>query len=115
MAPAASRLHFFSSSFLGSPPSSPPPEVARALHTAAQLAAGKLRAKELLETIEAYRYISEFALEATDSDTPIVDVACGHGLLAVLLAYRFPRRRVIACDTEKRGVFSARVRKPRSG
>ncbi len=39
--------------------------------------------------------------------SPIVDVACGHGLLAVLLAYRYPHRPVVACDTKQRDVFDA--------
>ena len=35
----------------------------------------------------------------------IYDVASGHGLLAVLLAYRFPHTEVIALDLEKRAGF----------
>ena len=35
----------------------------------------------------------------------IYDIASGHGLLAVLLAYRFPKMTVVALDREKRDGF----------
>ena len=39
----------------------------------------------------------------------IYDLACGHGLLGVLLAYRFDKLRVVCVDLEKRAGFYAIV------
>ena len=36
----------------------------------------------------------------------IYDIASGHGLLAVLLAYRFPTMKVLSLDREKRDGFA---------
>lgn len=37
----------------------------------------------------------------------IWDLACGHGLLGIMLAYRFPRKRVVCVDLEARPAFRA--------
>ncbi|CAE8676811.1 unnamed protein product [Polarella glacialis] len=63
-----------------------------------------LRAKELLETVEAFKQIANFAADASKArgGVPLArayDVACGHGLLGCLLAYRFPKAKITCCDT----------------
>jgi tRNA1(Val) A37 N6-methylase TrmN6 len=35
----------------------------------------------------------------------IYDLACGHGLLGVMLAHRFPRLRVVCVDLKRRPAF----------
>ena len=78
---------------------------------ASELAPNQLRVKEIIETVEVFLQIVTFigAQPRTrkQNTSPIVDVACGHGLLAVLLAYRYPHRKVIACDTKQREVYDA--------
>ena len=78
---------------------------------ASDLAPNQLRVKEIIETVEVFLQIVAFigAQPKTkkQNTSPIVDVACGHGLLAVLLAYRYPHRKVIACDTKQREVYDA--------
>lgn len=37
----------------------------------------------------------------------IYDLACGHGLVGMLLAYRFPRKQVVAVDLERRQAWDA--------
>ena len=51
---------------------------------------------------------SSSAAAATAEYTPIehiFDFACGHGLLGVLLGYRFPGVKVVCCDLERRSYF----------
>lgn len=84
-------------------------EVALCLAAAAEISPDGLRVKELLETFEAYREIAGFAHDVGKSkpiDT-IFDLACGHGILGILLAYRFPKRKVVCVDTSRRPVFDA--------
>lgn len=66
-----------------------------------------LRVKELFETFEAYRRIGQAVYEqwrAGNVET-IYDLACGHGLLGILLAWRFPALRVVCVDRERRPAF----------
>jgi len=66
-----------------------------------------LRVKELFETVEAYKRIGQAIYEqwrAGHVET-IYDFACGHGLLGILLAYRFPKLRVVCVDLERRPAF----------
>ena len=42
-----------------------------------------------------------------DNIDTIYDLACGHGLLGILLAYRFPTKKVICVDLEERESFHA--------
>ncbi len=66
-----------------------------------------LRVKELFETVEAYRRIGQGIYEqwrAGNVET-IYDFACGHGLLGVLLAYRFKKLKVVCVDLERRPAF----------
>ena len=100
---------------------------------------GHLRVKELFENIEAFKVISRFiiaanrtllasSLTAHDSTNTslrtnnassiepstrldsIVELAGGHGLLSVLLAYRFPQLQVTCYDLLKRPTFEAFIR-----
>ena len=90
-----------------------------------------LRVKELFETVEAYRqivteilYINSQSRKrrkrqkiATEGEAAaaecvqgscvehIFDMACGHGLLGVLLAHRFPELHVLCDDVERRRCF----------
>ncbi len=66
-----------------------------------------LRVKELFETVEAYRCIGQEIYEQWRMGNVeiIYDLACGHGLLGVMLAHRFPRLRVVCVDLERRPAF----------
>eukprot|EP00439_Symbiodinium_sp_Y106_P024274 s5793_g2.t4 len=88
-------------------------ELLKAFNVLLQLSADHLRIKEVFETIEVWKKVvshlqrcnamrKERGLPVLDR---IYDVASGHGLLAVLLAYRFPHTEVIALDLEKRAGF----------
>merc|ERR1712139_668315 len=66
-----------------------------------------LRVKELFETVESFKKAASFAVDASklrQIDT-IYDLACGHGLLGALLAYRFPQKRVVCVDLQRRHSF----------
>lgn len=68
---------------------------------------GFLRIKELFESFEAYRVLSNFVLAAEKrGPVPrIVELGAGHGLVGVLLAYRFPHIEVVLIDRARRGIF----------
>jgi SAM-dependent methyltransferase len=73
-----------------------------------------LRVKELFETLEAFKIVSSIILMAEEkkggergSIDMIYDLACGHGLLGILLAYRFPAKKVACVDLEARESFEA--------
>lgn len=74
-----------------------------------------LRVKELVETVESYKTIARHVhardLARRDAGalrvTHIYDMACGHGLLGVLLAYRFPSMHVVCVDLERRPAFDS--------
>jgi SAM-dependent methyltransferase len=84
-----------------------------------------LRVKELFETLEAFQIVSSIILMAEEkkkkdddgndegiqnergSIDTIYDLACGHGLLGILLAYRFPTKKVVCVDLEARQSFEA--------
>ena len=94
------------------------PEVADALFHVAAIERTHLRTKELIETVEAFVHAQsaiQNAITAARKDrtrtppTAIFDMACGHGLGAVLLAYRFSKLRVVAVDREKRACFGSFV------
>ena len=73
------------------------PELVRALAACAGACPTALRVKELLESVEAYAvaeaFISGCAVRGHPTHT-IAEVACGHGMVGVLLAYRFPHSTV---------------------
>ena len=66
-----------------------------------------LRVKELFETVVAYKRIGQAIYEhwRAGEVEAVYDFACGHGLLGVLLAYRFPKLRVVCVDLERRPAF----------
>jgi hypothetical protein len=66
-----------------------------------------LRVKETFETVEAYKRIGQAIYEQwRDRNVDVIyDFACGHGLLGILLAYRFHRLRVVCVDLERRPAF----------
>jgi len=83
-------------------------EIIDALFWVAHTQPNQLRTKELCETLEAVTLVGA-AINALFVDEPerkesmtIYDLACGHGLGGVLLAYRFPDVRVICMDHEER-------------
>lgn len=86
------------------------PEVAVALATCARERPTALRVKELIESVEAFAvaeaFISACALRGKPTST-IAEVACGHGMVGLLLAYRFPHSRVVCCDLTRRAAFDA--------
>ena len=88
------------------------PELVRALAACATACPTALRVKELLESVEAYAvaeaFISGCAVRGHPTHT-IAEVACGHGMVGVLLAYRFPHSRVLCCDLARRPAFDALV------
>ena len=88
------------------------PEVARALAVCAKACPTALRVKELIESVEAYAvaetFISGCAARGRPTTT-IADVACGHGMVGLLLAYRFPHSKVVCCDLARRPAFDAMV------
>ena len=61
-----------------------------------------LRVKELFETCEAFKLIGDIIAKDSNEIDTIYDLACGHGLLGILLAYRFPRKKVVCIDLVER-------------
>jgi hypothetical protein len=66
-----------------------------------------LRVKELFETVEAYKLIGQAIYEQWRMGIieTIYDFACGHGLLGILLAHRFPKLRIVCVDLNRRPAF----------
>jgi hypothetical protein len=66
-----------------------------------------LRVKELFETFECYRRIGQEIYEQWRLGRVkwIYDLACGHGLLGLLLAWRFRSVQVVCVDLERRPAF----------
>ena len=73
-----------------------------------------LHIKELFETLKAFKITSSIMIMAQDAqpkqkhniDT-VYDLACSHGLLGILLAYRFPTKKIICIDLKARDSFQA--------
>jgi len=95
------------------------PEFASILHHVSLTKPQYLRVKELFENLEAFKIVSSIIIMAQDAakkidpdssktDIDVIyDLACGHGLLGILLAYRFPTKKVICVDLEQRESFYA--------
>lgn len=91
------------------------PEVARVIAAIDNIDDGHLRVKELFESFEAFRKISFFIINARktlkqhqiEEPIRIVELAAGHGLVGVLLAYRFNNMQVHLFDLYKRPTFEA--------
>jgi len=79
---------------------------------------GHVRVKELFESLEAFKILANFIVAAQRTaqqnglpkPTRIVELACGHGLVGALLAYRFRHLDVHLYDLEKRPTFDAFLR-----
>ena len=77
-----------------------------------ELFAGKYtRVKEIVESVEAFKVAVSFLATCertgTRSIDKIFDLACGHGLVGIMLAYAYPDRTVMACDRKRRESFEA--------
>lgn len=70
-----------------------------------------VRVKELFESCEMARITARqlLAAERLRPITHIYDLACGHGLVGILLAYCFPEKQVLCFDLQKRRSFAAVV------
>jgi hypothetical protein len=69
-----------------------------------------LRVKELFESLETFKLTSSIILMAQSNNKTIdtvYDLACGHGMVGILLAYRFPKKKIICVDLEARESFLA--------
>ena len=94
------------------------PELAAIMAAADEDEFGHVRVKELFESLESYKVIANFIVAAQRTGLQngyspierIVEVACGHGLVGILLAYRFRGLQVHLYDLERRPTFSAFLR-----
>ena len=77
-------------------------ELPRIFHHVSLHSPQYLRVKELFETCESFKLIGDIIAKDADGIDTIYDLACGHGLLGTLLAYRFPRKRVVCVDLVER-------------
>ncbi|OUS43332.1 hypothetical protein BE221DRAFT_80866 [Ostreococcus tauri] len=71
-----------------------------------------LRVKELLESIEVFKLVVAHLQSAENLRRKVhydtfFDLACGHGLVGVMLAHAFPGRRVRSFDVARRPAFLA--------
>ena len=84
------------------------PEMARIVARIAARHPTSLRLKELCETVELFLVVGQFFFERWRRHglTTLLDLACGHGLLGVLLAYRFPMLQVVCVDLEARSCWA---------
>jgi hypothetical protein len=82
-------------------------ELARFVRTVAERHPKYLRVKELFETVEAYRRIGQDVYEHWRDGhvQAIYDMCAGHGLLGLLLGYRFRKLSVLCVDAERRPAF----------
>jgi hypothetical protein len=64
--------------------------------------------KEVFETVEVFHRVHRFvAHQKKTADLVLYDLACGHGLMGILLAIRFPKAKVVCTDRERRPAFDA--------
>lgn len=85
------------------------PELAAFVDDCASRHPVALRVKELFESVESARVIVQHLtdLRARGSDVKhVFDLACGHGLVGLLVACRFSDLQVVAVDLEERPVWS---------
>jgi SAM-dependent methyltransferase len=68
-----------------------------------------LRVKELFESFEAFKMIENFMVGAKKwrEIKSVFDVGCGHGLVGMLIAYRFPKMTVVGVDVAVRPAQTA--------
>lgn len=68
------------------------------------------RVKEVVEACESFKLLEAFLLSTRrlrPALSSLLDAACGHGLVGMLLAYRFPSLSVLALDLEPRSAMHA--------
>jgi hypothetical protein len=68
-----------------------------------------LRVKELLESVECFRVIESYLMANLKRREiqRVLDLCCGHGLLGLLIGYRFPHlQRVVCVDIAPSGAFA---------
>jgi len=73
---------------------------------------GFVRIKELFESFEAYKQAANFIVAADKQATVerVVELGAGHGLVGLLLAYRFPEKEFVLYDRQRRGIFDVFLR-----
>ena len=83
------------------------PELADAIVEASFTQPRMVRVKEVFESVETFLAIEKFLIDANKHQkvSRIIDVACGHGLVGLLVAYRFPGREVLCSDIQQRDSF----------
>ena len=83
------------------------PELASIIASVVRTCPVAMRTKELFESLEAAKVIGQHVqdLRMHGQVTEIFDLACGHGLVGILLAYRFPDLQVSCVDLEERPVW----------
>lgn len=83
------------------------PEIASIIDDVVQTQPVAIRTKELFESIEAAKVLGQYIheLRAQDAVSEVFDLACGHGLVGALVAYRFPALRVVCVDLEERPIW----------
>ncbi|KAK3239808.1 hypothetical protein CYMTET_50290 [Cymbomonas tetramitiformis] len=66
-----------------------------------------LRLKELLEAMECFRALEHFIIQGIRKGRirRILDLCCGHGLLGILLGFRFPTMEVVCVDLNPSRAF----------
>lgn len=99
-------LEYFSTAVTGMP------EIAGAVLAMEKTHPQYLRVKELLESVETFNIIvahlnSAESFRASKSYDTFFDLACGHGLVGVLLAHAFPKRMVRSFDRARRPALVA--------
>jgi SAM-dependent methyltransferase len=68
-----------------------------------------LRVKELLESVECFRVIESYLMANLKRRgiQRVLDLCCGHGLLGLLIGYRFPHLQEVVCvDIAPSGAFA---------
>ena len=87
------------------------PEFASVFARAERLAGKYTRVKEIVESVEAFKVVVSFVATCERTGARQVrkffDLACGHGLVGIMLAYAYPDRAVMACDRKRRESFEA--------
>ena len=68
------------------------------------------RIKEIFESVEVYLHLTALiSRHRRVRLSAAYDLACGHGLVGLLLAASFPELQVFACDLKRREAFSAHL------
>ena len=87
------------------------PELAGIILAMEKVSPEYIRVKEVIESVEAFKVIVAYLNTAEQSAKKrfeeFFDLACGHGLVGVLLAYAFPQRTVRSFDWKRRKSFYA--------